>query len=145
MNNMRHNSMVLLGDSGYEISRWLMTPYRNTETGEGIAFNTLFTKQRVIIDRCFGQLKGRFPIFQYMVRVKLDRVVSVIISCAVLHNISKFLNDPVPVDEQEDDINVEEEKKYNSVNEDENVRRRGLQRREEIKNSIYQLQINLII
>nr|CAI5861320.1 unnamed protein product [Callosobruchus analis] len=115
--------MVLLGDSGYGISRWLMTPYRNPKTREEIAFNTHFTKERAIIKR-----------------VKQDRVVSVIISCAVLHNISKYLNDPVSVDEQEDDINDEEEEEYNSENEDENVRRRGLQRSEEARNLIYQLQ-----
>nr|CAI5820477.1 unnamed protein product [Callosobruchus analis] len=48
-----------------------------------------------------------------MVRVKLDRVVSLIISCAVLHNISKYLNDAVPVEEQGNDINGEEEEDYN--------------------------------
>nr|CAI5848404.1 unnamed protein product [Callosobruchus analis] len=74
-----------------------------------------------------------------MVRVKLNRVVSVIVSCAVLHNISKYLNDPVAVDQQEDDINDEEEEEYSSENKDESVRRRGLQRGEEIKNFIYQL------
>nr|CAI5852143.1 unnamed protein product [Callosobruchus analis] len=136
LNNMRLNDMLSLGDCGYGISRWLMTPYRNPE----ISFNTLFTKERVIIERCFGQLKRSFSILQYMVRLKLNRVVSVIISCAVLHNISKYLNDPVPVDEQEDDMNDEEEEEYNSENEDEKVRRRALQRGEEIKNLIYQLQ-----
>nr|CAI5855350.1 unnamed protein product [Callosobruchus analis] len=50
-----------------------------------------------------------------------NRFVSDIISCAVLHNISKYSNDPVPVDEQEDDINDKEEEEYNSENEEENV------------------------
>nr|CAI5869962.1 unnamed protein product [Callosobruchus analis] len=112
MNNMRHNSMMLLGDSGYRISPWLMTPYRNLVTREETAFNTPFTKERVIIERCFGQLKRRYPILQYMVRVKLDSVVSVIISCAVLHNISKYLNGPVTINEQEDVINEEETGQY---------------------------------
>nr|CAI5852811.1 unnamed protein product [Callosobruchus analis] len=75
-----------------------------------------------------------------MVRVKVNRVILVIISCAVLHNISKYLNNPVPVDEQEDDINDEEEEEYNSESTDENVRRRGFQRREETKNLISKLQ-----
>nr|CAI5820714.1 unnamed protein product [Callosobruchus analis] len=75
-----------------------------------------------------------------MVRVKLDRAVPVSIRCAVLHNISMYLNDPVPVDEQEDDINDEEEEEYNSEDEDEYVRRRELQRREFNKYNI-----NLII
>nr|CAH7748770.1 unnamed protein product [Callosobruchus chinensis] len=104
MNNMRHNNMVLFGDSGYGISRWLMTPYINPETREEIAFNTLFTKKSY-------HRKVLWP-----------------------------TEEKVPVDEQEDDINDQEEKEYNSENEDENVRRRGLQRREEIKNLIYQLQ-----
>nr|CAI5831218.1 unnamed protein product [Callosobruchus analis] len=139
---MRYN-LVRLGDSGCGISRWLMTPYRNPETREEIAFTILFAKESV--ERCFGQLKRRFPILQYMGRVKLDRVVSVIISCAVLHNISKYSNDPVRVDEQEDDINDEEEEEYNTEIEDENVRRRGLQRRKEIKSLIFNYNINLII
>nr|CAI5852724.1 unnamed protein product [Callosobruchus analis] len=67
---MPHNNMVLLGDSGYGISPWLTTPYRNPETREEIAFSTLFTKERMI-KRRFGQLKRRFPILKYMVRMKL--------------------------------------------------------------------------
>nr|CAI5865530.1 unnamed protein product [Callosobruchus analis] len=134
---MWHNNMALLGDSGYGIRRCLMTPYRNPETREEIAFNALFTEERVIIETCFGQLKRRLPISQYMVRAKLDRVVSVIISCSVPH---KYLNDIVSVDGQEDDINDEEGEEHNSENEDENVRRRGLQRRKGIKNLVYQLQ-----
>nr|CAI5868571.1 unnamed protein product [Callosobruchus analis] len=63
-NNMRHNGMVLLGDTGCGTSRWSMTSYRNPETREVIAFNTLFTKERVIIKRCFGQLKvSNFAIY----------------------------------------------------------------------------------
>nr|CAI5837681.1 unnamed protein product [Callosobruchus analis] len=56
-----------------------------------------------------------------MVLVKLDRGASVIISCVVLQNISKHLNDRVPVDEQEDNINHEEEVEHNSGNEDEDI------------------------
>nr|CAI5861900.1 unnamed protein product [Callosobruchus analis] len=94
---------------------------------------TLFMEERVIIESCIW-----FPMLQYMVKVKLGRVVSVITSCTVLHHISKYVNDPVPVDEQEDDVNDEEQEEYNSENEDENVMRRGLQRREEARNLIYQ-------
>lgn len=66
-----------------------------------------------------------------MVRVNLDWIR---ISYAVFHNIlSKYLNGPVPVDEEGDPINDEEEEEYNLENHDENFRRRGLQRRKEIK------------
>nr|CAI5822607.1 unnamed protein product [Callosobruchus analis] len=62
MNNMRHNNM-LLGDSGYGFSCCLMTPYRNPETRKEITFNTLFTKERDITERCLE----RSPVLQYMV------------------------------------------------------------------------------
>ncbi len=56
-------------------------------------FNKIYAKDRVIIERCFGQLKRRFPTLHYKLRVKLDRIPGMIIACAVLHNISKYLND----------------------------------------------------
>lgn len=46
-----------------------------------------------MIERCFGQLKKRFPILGNCVRVALNNVPKVIVSCAVLHNVAKHLND----------------------------------------------------
>lgn len=46
-----------------------------------------------IIERCFGQLKQRFSILEYKIRVGADLVAMVIASCFVLHNIAKFLKD----------------------------------------------------
>ncbi|CAH1966428.1 unnamed protein product [Acanthoscelides obtectus] len=62
---------VLLGDFGYGIEPCLMTPFRNPTPGAEINYNKLLKQQRVIIERCFGQLKCRFPILQYVCRVKL--------------------------------------------------------------------------
>ncbi|KAG5882590.1 hypothetical protein JTB14_014778 [Gonioctena quinquepunctata] len=72
------------------------------------------------------QLKRRFPVLQYTVRIQLDRVAAVIISCAVLHNISKHLNDGIPAEkwinanqqqvvEEENDLeNADAEERRNS-------------------------------
>ncbi|KAF6206164.1 hypothetical protein GE061_017389 [Apolygus lucorum] len=49
----------LLGDSGYGISPWLITPIRRPQTGFEIQYNVLHTKERVIIERVFGQLVER--------------------------------------------------------------------------------------
>ncbi|KAB0805101.1 hypothetical protein PPYR_02071 [Photinus pyralis] len=84
---------VLLGDDGYPISPWMMTPWRNSATQEQQNYNNIFCRERVIIERCFGQLKSRFPILQYKIRNKLDKIPSMIIACVVLHNIAKHLND----------------------------------------------------
>lgn len=105
---MVHTDALLLGDSGYGIAPYLMTPYRTVDKPEKRAFNRLFTKERLIVERVFGQLKKRFPILSHPVRIKHEKVPTLIVACCVLHNISKFLNDCFEEDvsfqeEQEDD------------------------------------------
>jgi hypothetical protein len=56
---------VLLADSGYGLEPWLMTAFRICHTKEENAFNTLLKKERVIIERYFGQVKRRLPIIKY--------------------------------------------------------------------------------
>ncbi|XP_018565377.1 putative nuclease HARBI1 [Anoplophora glabripennis] len=94
-NIMRWNtaSALLLGDSGYGLTPWLMTPYRDPVTPEQITYNRCFTRERVIIERCFGQVKQRFPILQNKIRVNTGKVPSLVLSCFILHNIAKHLND----------------------------------------------------
>ena len=87
---------LLLGDSGYPIKPWLMVPFRNPETPAQQQFNKIFTKERVIIERCFGQLKKRFPMLAGVVRVAIKQVPKFIVACVVLHNISKYLHDNLP-------------------------------------------------
>lgn len=84
---------VLLADDGYGIEPWLMTPFRNPAPGPELNYNKLLKKERVIIERCFGQLKRRFPILQYVCRVKLENVPKIIVACIVLHNVAKTLKD----------------------------------------------------
>lgn len=50
----------LLGDSGYPIEPWLMTPYRPVETHIERLYNKLHAKKRNIVERSIGLLKGRF-------------------------------------------------------------------------------------
>jgi AAA+ ATPase superfamily predicted ATPase len=64
----RNNNADLLGDSGYGLEPWLMTPFRNPANDEQQAFNRLFKRERVIIERCFGQVPRRLPILQYIMQ-----------------------------------------------------------------------------
>ena len=84
---------ILLGDAGYGLSPFLMTPFKVPNTPAQKAFNKVLTQERVIIERCFGQLKQWFPILQNKVHMGLKKIPTLIICCCVLHNISKFLKD----------------------------------------------------
>lgn len=88
----------LLGDSGYGISPWLITPFKPPRNDVQRNFNLIHARERVIIERTFGQLKKRFPIVGNCVRVSLSRVPKVIATCAVLHNVAKHLNDQFEYD-----------------------------------------------
>lgn len=55
---------VLLGDEGYGLEPWVMATYRNPDTENKQDFNRLLRRERVIIERCFGQVKRRFPIIK---------------------------------------------------------------------------------
>nr|CAI5870026.1 unnamed protein product [Callosobruchus analis] len=57
---------VLLGDDGYGLEPWVITPFKNPNNALKRAYNRLFKKERVIIERYFGQLKRRFPILKYV-------------------------------------------------------------------------------
>nr|CAI5819224.1 unnamed protein product [Callosobruchus analis] len=70
-----------------------MSPFKNHNNALERAYNRLFKKEGVIIERCFGQLWRRFPDLKYKCRVKLEKVASVIICCMMLHDISKSLED----------------------------------------------------
>jgi hypothetical protein len=134
----RLNNAILPGDGGYGISPWLITPYKNPVTLQQLFFNQTYAKERVIIERCFGQLKRRFPMLGYKMRVKLESIPAFIICCAVLHNISKYLKDP------EDFPEIVEPEEYlrdqHAIEESRiNVRRAGQAKREQIAEALYTL------
>ncbi|CAH2002404.1 unnamed protein product, partial [Acanthoscelides obtectus] len=66
-------SFCLLGDSGYGIPPWLLTPFKPVINRQQERFNLLHSRERVIIERLFGQLKMRFPILGNTVRVSSEK------------------------------------------------------------------------
>lgn len=131
---------ILLGDKGYGIAPWLLTPYRNAVTPAQIHYNRLHAQNRVIIERCFGQLKKRFPILMNTVRLKLNNIPKIIVCCAVLHNVAKHLNDEI--DDLDDLVipdDIEEEIIHDYNGRENEQRRLGTQRRDEISNILFNL------
>ncbi len=57
----------------------------------------------IFFNRAFGLLKRRFPCLQLGLRVKVERSVTIITSCAVLHNMVMRLGERDP---PEDDPTV---------------------------------------
>ena len=125
---------LLLGDEGYGVAPWLMTPFKEPlDSEEKASYNRCHKNERQIIERCFGQLKRRFPILQGRVRIQLRNVPSLIVACCILHNVAKYIKDPDDFPEYED-FQVDN----NDVYEDHpRIRQRGQDRRRQIADIIH--------
>lgn len=80
------HSAVILGDSGFGLSHWLITPipapsYLSEET-----FNVHHKRMRRLIECCNGVLKQRFRCLQFL-NFQPDFAGEIVKSCCVLHNL----------------------------------------------------------
>lgn len=98
---------VLVGDSGYGVKRYLITPLPDPQTRGEQLFNESQIRTRNCIERKFGQWKRRFPILAFGIRLKTEKVQGVVIATAVLENIAKLLNEPDPPNDQEEEAAVQ--------------------------------------
>uniref|UniRef100_A0A8C6UX78 Putative nuclease HARBI1 n=1 Tax=Neogobius melanostomus TaxID=47308 RepID=A0A8C6UX78_9GOBI len=87
---------LLLGDSGYPLKRWLMTPVIAPRTPQERRYNFKQASTRSIIERCIGVLKRRFHCLHSEMRMHPERVCVVIAACVVLHNICVEKRMPLP-------------------------------------------------
>ncbi|XP_055904862.1 putative nuclease HARBI1 [Eupeodes corollae] len=82
-----HNSW-LLGDSGYPLRPWLITPYRAPAIHESERrFNTLHSKSRNCVERLNGVLKSVFRCLKLGLSYNPTLSGQIINACCVLHNI----------------------------------------------------------
>ncbi|XP_039969607.1 putative nuclease HARBI1 [Bactrocera tryoni] len=83
---------IYLGDSGYPLSPYLLTPFRHAESGtrESI-FNKNHAKAKNVVERTIGVLKCRFRCLLSDRKMRYDpaKVTSVINVCCALHSICK--------------------------------------------------------
>lgn len=80
---------VPIADEGYAITPFIMTPFRRTSGVVEENYISVLPKEKVIIERVFGQLKQRFPCLQYKLRISTQNAPKVILVCFFLHNVSK--------------------------------------------------------
>ncbi|CAF4498472.1 unnamed protein product [Didymodactylos carnosus] len=109
----------LLGDSGYPLHSWLLTPFNDPETGPERRYNKSLKTSRCLIERLFGVLKTRFRCLDKTgggLQFVPEKCVKIVLSCFYLHNLAKKLNLPddnedqiqlVLLDEFDDDLNAQ--------------------------------------
>uniref|UniRef100_A0A803JJL4 Putative nuclease HARBI1 n=1 Tax=Xenopus tropicalis TaxID=8364 RepID=A0A803JJL4_XENTR len=86
-----HNFSFLLGDAGYGVLPWLMTPVRFPRTPAQRRYNRAHRKTRNVIERLFGVLKSRFRCLSVTGGALLYspiKVSEIIVVCAMLHNVA---------------------------------------------------------
>lgn len=80
----------MLGDSGYPLQPWLLTPILNAapDTPE-FRYTERHMTARNCVERCIGVLKGRFRclLVERKLRYNPFKVAQIIHSCTILHNI----------------------------------------------------------
>ncbi|XP_064646164.1 putative nuclease HARBI1 [Lineus longissimus] len=106
---------VLLGDSGYPVRPWLMTPFLNPNTPQQRRYNRSHKRTRCLVERGIGQWKRRFHCLHGQLRYTPLKACGIISACAMLHNIAldrglpDFDEQPIELQPQpdDDDDNVE--------------------------------------
>ncbi|XP_041983180.1 putative nuclease HARBI1 [Aricia agestis] len=97
--NQNGESIWFLGDSGYPLRTWLLTPILNTQPGSAEEnYTNMHCRTRNTVERCIGVLKARWRcLLSHRVLHYNHHVVAKIVNaCAVLHNITNKHRLPVP-------------------------------------------------
>ncbi|XP_059384683.1 putative nuclease HARBI1 [Carassius carassius] len=89
----------LLGDSGYPLKQWLLTPFLNPHSAEERHYNMCHSRARAIVERTIGLFKGRWRCLDCTGGRLLytpEKVCQIVLACAVLHNVAQLKNMPLP-------------------------------------------------
>ncbi|XP_022920357.2 putative nuclease HARBI1 [Onthophagus taurus] len=96
---------ILLGDSGYPLREYFLTPLAEYRTRPEELYNEAHIRTRNTVERFFGNWKRRFPVLAYGLRLKISTVMEVIVATAVLQNITRTVMAEENVAVLPDDIN----------------------------------------
>ncbi|XP_031346743.1 putative nuclease HARBI1 isoform X2 [Photinus pyralis] len=95
----RNQTTYLLGDSGYPLEPWLLTPIANPLTDAERQFNRRHINIRNTVERTIGVLKQRFRccLKHRTLHYSPERAAHIIYSAAILHNLcitrNEYLDD----------------------------------------------------
>lgn len=125
----------MLGDSGYLLEPWLLTPFENPNQGtpEG-RYNYAHKITRSIIERCNGRLKlvFRFILAERKLRYNPE-MVGKINACAILHNLTIRAEVEYAID-----FNENVPQNQNLINVNYPILNEGRQARQQVVNRYFQ-------
>lgn len=95
---------LLVGDSAYPLSTWLMKPFKQTHTliESKLRYNCALSRAQVVIEQAYRILKVRWRCLYKAMEEKTSSVTLTILASCVLHNICIIVTDPSAIDPVED-------------------------------------------
>ncbi|XP_038055779.1 protein ALP1-like [Patiria miniata] len=79
--------VVILGDSAYTLSPFLMKPYpEGLATAEELRFNVRLSRAHILVEHAFGRLKGRWRCIMKRNDSHAKNIHVLVSACIVLHN-----------------------------------------------------------
>ncbi|XP_070203343.1 putative nuclease HARBI1 [Littorina saxatilis] len=102
---------VFLGDRGYMLRDWLMTPILHPATQRERNYNFAHSSTRTTVERSIGVAKRRWHCLRTGLRLEPAKACQVITVCLMLHNRATRLrlDPPDSDDEEEEDDDTDEE------------------------------------
>ncbi|XP_067216915.1 putative nuclease HARBI1, partial [Linepithema humile] len=110
LENGRFGESVLVGDSGYPIRPYLLTPLQQVRNNAEALYNESLVCTRNVVERSYGVWKRRFPALAMGICLKLDIIQAMVVATAILHNKACDEKERVPP------INNDQEVAINIVN-----------------------------
>nr|XP_036232709.1 protein ALP1-like isoform X5 [Bactrocera oleae] len=79
---------VILADSAYPLSKYLMVPYRDNGhlSPEEKKFNYYLSSTRVLVEQSFGLLRQKFRILNHIDVSTIKSASKIVMACTILHN-----------------------------------------------------------
>jgi hypothetical protein len=87
---------IVLGDSGYFLNHYLLTPLGNPQIQAEQLYNESHIRTRNVIERTFGVWKRRFPVLSIGLRCNIPLAQDIIVATAILHNLTCKRNEGEP-------------------------------------------------
>lgn len=89
--NSDFSNLLIIGDSGYAVSNYLLTPLHYPANREEDLYNELQIKTKNVVKCSYSMWKRCVPILAIGIKINIEHIESIIVVTAILYNIALFL------------------------------------------------------